>query len=369
MPSGLPTAQPSGEPSSQPSGCPTLAPTSQPSSTPSYQPTMMPSSRPTVQPSSTPSSQPSRQPSSQPSRQPSVKPSNQPTTTPSRQPSGQPSATPSNQPSDQPTGRPTSIPSTVPTTVPTSVPTTVPFTSSPTFAGQTIRPTAFPTSKPSVNVKDYGSSDLYKQFRNIQKTVDSQERNSLRISYNNFFYKSSNIFGTCDDWENLKLIGLNMPFDDVYVSSIKVYLGYEDLNEMTLMNTSATCSDATAVRGIVNAIKYSINYDAMCDGHKWRVFSCSSYSSFCIDCKAGCTMCPGSSFLNSPCKPCQNLRNNQRASYSIFSFGTSIIAAFPSFQSPILITTYATNVTVLVKLTIRSHAFSHKVRVLMIMFF
>lgn len=302
---------------------------------------MQPSVQPTSYPTGLPSTQPTVKPSMQPSRQPSMQPSRQPSSQPSRQPTSQPSGiygyyeslmllylsdligyfTPYS-------GQPSMVPSTVPSSIPTSVPTQVPVSSYPTYEGESKWPTAIPTSAPSLNLDTFPSEDLYIKFENLKSEVD---KNTSNLNFANFFFKSENIDGVCEEWQEFRESGLNLPISNIIYPSISMYMGYFDLKNANFNYNgrylTATCSDRIINNAIINSFTKGKNLDIICNDNLWRVFTCKDMSVICINCEKGCTSCPGSSFLLSPCK---TLCRSQLASYSIMSVVAARGAVFPN---------------------------------------
>jgi hypothetical protein len=353
-PSMQPTSQPTRQPSCQPTGQPSCQPSSQPSCQPSGQPSSQPSGQPSSQPSGQPSVQPSVQPSCQPSTQPSMQPSGQPTTQPSKQPTSQPSAQPSCQPSTRPTSHPTSS---APSSRPTGTPSKYPTTSVPSLPGITAKPSSTPTSIPTY-LLDYrndvtAGGDVFKSFNEVSEGFSDVD---LSLTFSNFYYKGEVVNGSCGEWNVFTSSQLDLPFDDIYYSFITAY--FQEYNFETKISTDilATCStrhsdpslnarNKVGIEGIVSSLKIGTNFEYLCDGNSWRVFTCNAGRVFCVNCKQNCAStvsCPGTSHIVNPCSGCVN----HISSAAIVNFEFSQTILYPEFLIPI-------NVTVLGKTSIK----------------
>ena len=308
--------------------------------------------------------QPTSRPSTLPSSEPSGEPTGQPSSQPSNVPSTQPTSRPSSQPSSQPSGRPSAHPSTVPTQMPSSVPTQVPITSSPTQEGDTTPPTSRPTSFPTMNIGNYLSFQHYQNFL-IQKEAVLADEDA--IYHTNYFYKETDIEGTCQVWEDFLKVGLVIPVPGVHFSEISVYGAYTETSgdgSAPIISGDVNCKDYKIVGKIVDALNEGLSEDwyafdfiflfeyinclrmkkksflivcvmyllhsiRMCDGHKWRIGACSTGPAFCVDCDKVCNACAGDSFLNNPCRPgCRW----QRASSLIVKWHIAEDILYPEFM-------------------------------------
>ncbi|RYH22144.1 hypothetical protein EON65_19655, partial [archaeon] len=361
QPSSQPSMQPSCEPSSQPSSQPTRQPSCQPSSQPTFQPSRQPSSQPSCQPSRQPSFQPSRQPSNQPSTQPTSQPSAQPSRQPTLQPSSQPSSVPttskpsgqpSHQPSSQPSGQPTSSPTTSkPSSEPSSCPTLAPATSMPTEPGKTNRPTLQPTSRPTFNVFDYASTELYNRYSNLLTSIAPV---SNKVFYSTLYYKGTRPIGSCESWSRFASIDSRLPGDDIYFPTLTLNGGKYDYGSAESGYYSYTCNNPSIIKTMISSLNNRESFDGICNNIRFKIQNCSTGMSICANCKAICrsNWC-GRSVLDGAVtfEPCSPSCSSRKGLYDVLDLRFDYVIYYPEISSSLSIKSNRTSLTVSANVT------------------
>lgn len=253
-------------------------------------------------------------------------------------------------PSTQPSVVPTTCPSNVPTSVPTSVPTTTPLTSYPTYKGQSHTPTAIPTSIPTYDPKKYLSDPLYGTYVSEKSSIDP----ASNIFFSFYRYKSYFIEGTCDTWTGFLLNNLKLPMDNIEISSMTAYFGY---NGNRFSTESYTCDDLSSVQMLIYSLQNRTSISLTCNNHIWKVIMCNPENLiFCVDCLGACRTCPGdgiaaqSNFIS----PCQEKRcdDSLSSSFGIFSLSLREKILYPRFMEPFLVTSTTNTISISVNCSV-----------------
>ena len=171
------------------------------------------------------------------------------------------------------------------------------------------------------------------QISAFSATIDKSAVSS--VYYSNLFFKRQNLVGACDTgqpgWKSFLRDSLSPPADSSEFTSIQGQFGYENFNTDELRTTKASCNSSSVVQALVAALNRGNNLDIMCQGRLWRVFGCAMGVAICVDCKAGCTEVPGSSFLANPCRLGQNTQFNGMG-FTVLKLGMSALpGAVPKF--------------------------------------
>ena len=143
--------------------------------------------------------------------------------------------------------------------------------------------------------------------------------------------------------------GLQLPFEDIYISSLTLSVANQDPSTGMLMKLQANCTrDTEALNWIVEKVRKGKQFAYTCDDHLWRSFPCSGALVFCVDCEKDCSKCPGQSqsFLTRPCSLdfCEGSTAVEEH-FSIVSFGVSRTILYPEFTEPISLTSVWQNST------------------------
>mmetsp|Transcript_29108 Transcript_29108/g.40010 ORF Transcript_29108/g.40010 Transcript_29108/m.40010 type:complete len:4598 (+) Transcript_29108:4428-18221(+) len=335
QPSNQPTRQPTSNPTIQyyvaPTALPSTLPSSQPFNQPSIQPLIKPSVQPTNQPKRVPTKQPSIQPTSQPIRSPTTQPSFQPLKVPTDQPTISPTFQPTKKPVSKPSSQPTLQPSIHPTSShPSSRPSARPFrkptTSVPSKRGQTKSPIRRPTSRPSfdnVNI----NLPIYTNFVDLKLSAD---RSNNSTDFGNFYYKGSNVVGSCSSWKSFSQNSLSLNPSVVTYTTVEATFNSLQLASGFSSKLHASCDNKVIVANLVANLRTKTDYAVNCNGNLWRVISCSPSTILCVNCKYTCSTnpnCPGLSYSINPCGQCSTFS----AAFSLLSFQYIIPDLYPNF--------------------------------------
>eukprot|EP01032_Pedospumella_encystans_P014625 gene14625-16781_t len=185
--------------------------------------------------------------------------------------------------------------------MPSGVPTKFPTTSAPTRPGDTNKPTAGPTSQPSLDLLDFATQRSYQTYLNTRTLYQNV---SQSFAFANYYYKGSDVDGTCSAWQSLVDNSLALPFSDLYLSKISLDFVVDNFPTNVLSQATASCSDLYAIENLVSSLRLRKKFQIDCNGVSWRVFSCNSNPVICVNCKENCVntvSCPGTSNIINPC--------------------------------------------------------------------
>ena len=221
----------------------TVAPSLAPIMRPTLYPTLQPSARPTTATPTRP-----RTPTPLPTMAPSPAPSGWPTGQPSAQPSRQPSAQPSIQPSSQPTCQPSRQPTGQPTTQPTLY---VSYANDPVW--RSFNETSVANARDTLAVS-FGAAVFKDAF---SYTIDgSVVTKSLASAIGGSAGKDLTKTIVCPAWRRFATSSLQLPFDNVFYSSVTVSGMSRSFKtgKITRNSTAITCSSEDFKAGVVKTL-------------------------------------------------------------------------------------------------------------------
>ena len=336
----------------------TVAPSLAPIMRPTLYPTLQPSARPTT---ATPTR--ARTPTHPPTTAPSPAPSGWPTGQPSAQPSRQPSAQPSTQPSTQPTGQPSRQPTGQPTTEPTMY---VNYANDPVW--RAFNATSFANAQDQLGVS-FGAAVFKDSY---SYTIDGRVViKSLANAIGGTAGKDLTKTLVCPAWRRFATSSLQLPFDNVFYSSVTVSGMSRSFRsgKITRNSTAITCASDDFKAGVVKTLSSFFSRGKVSDGPQsftcsgvvWRYQKCQGADSpvLCVNCAGGwggniCSRVPsnasstcwGSSskalepvlagypavFIN-PCQDsCKAIQRETASSFNV-KFGASLVPMYPLFNS------------------------------------
>jgi hypothetical protein len=149
------------------------------------------------------------------------------------------------------------------------------------------------------------------------------------VHFGSFSYRGSAVNGKCQDWTSFGAKELVLPLDNMYFGSIEVTLESQDIFTLdTHVNKTLVCTDRTAVSSLAYLLYAGRAGNMTCNSQTWRVLTCSSVPSLCVNCE---DRCPASSScglsestLLNPCFTCDAPRTS---AYFIatFRYATDIV--------------------------------------------
>ena len=190
-----------------------------------------------------------------------------------------------------------------------------------------------------------------------QKLIGSNGLNILPFS--SFYYKGLVVdtkqeSGSCPAWKSYSNTQLILPFDNVFFSAVSVAFGSYDYNTNKLSQKNSTCSDPTIVENMLSAIKYGFIFQAHCDRHSWRVFTCNGERVVCVNCKLSCETteaCPGAAATSFIMNPCESRCSKRLAAYSYVAFQYTYVDKFPKYANGLFAVASNTSITLKANLT------------------
>jgi hypothetical protein len=228
--------------------------------------------------------------------------------------------------------------------VPSGAPSKYPTTTHPTLSGETVHPTMYPTSEPTVSDKSYLTSQAYIEY---QSALRNHSAIPNALSFSTFFYRAKFLVGTCPTWRTYTDTRLLLPFEDIAFTSAYSYYTIFDYNTQAVKRQLATCNNPRQVKVFIAALMARGEAEFNCNGVSWRVYQCNGNPIICNNCKKICVnseACPGKSFTTNPCQ--QGCMDNAGAA-SVMTFQYSYVVLYPQFVSkPALMSRTATSLTV-----------------------
>lgn len=179
------------------------------------------------------------------------------------------------------------------------------------------------------------------------------------LPFSSFYYKGLVVdtkqeSGSCPAWKSYSNTQLILPFDNVFFSAVSVAFGSYDYNTNKLSQKNSTCSDPTIVENMMSAIKYGFVFQAHCDSHSWRVFTCNGERVICVNCKLSCDTteaCPGAAATSFIMNPCESRCSKRLAAYSYVAFQYTYVDMFPKYANGLFAVASNTSITLKANLT------------------
>ena len=109
------------------------------------------------------------------------------------------------------------------------------------------------------------------------------------VYFNSFNYKGHQFEGDCSAWGTFLGKSINLPFDNLYFSYAKLYLGIQSTNSRVVRTTSFECFDSSILMQLRRALSLGLDYVGRCNDRDWRVYTCKGSVVFCIDCIRACS--------------------------------------------------------------------------------
>jgi hypothetical protein len=150
---------------------------------------------------------------------------------------------------------------------------------------------------------NYRQTGSYKSYEGNYMII-SQISNSF--IFGQFFYKGQYVSGSCDAWQEYTNLKLDLPYDDLYFSSITAYSNIYDYRTNSPRSILTTCPvrNQNQINQLVSALISGRPYEFNCNSVSYRVFSCQGQRIFCLNCKQNCVPtleCPGNGLLVNSC--------------------------------------------------------------------
>jgi hypothetical protein len=284
------------------------------------------------------------------------------------------------------------VPSSVPTSVPSDMPSRPPQSSSPTLLGDTPLPTSDPTARPSVDPAGHLGRWLYSNYTEHMQAADAgyggwdgslngqqqqqhQQQHvyaaySTGLPFGHYLYKRDYVDrGRCDDWGSY--IGASLaplPFSNVqYTTITAVYgLAHTGGGEGEVLAAAAglrresggtaTCTNASTVGRLVQAMHTGTPFSERCGEHSWRVEVCNAASNtsaphvvFCVargNCRKICDTCAEGPHLGvmDACGARYGLGAGggecavtEREAFVVVSVGTTATPDYPVLEAPLMV--------------------------------
>ena len=184
-----------------------------------------------------------------------------------------------------------------------------------------------------------------------------KSKNPNAIVFSTFYYKGAVETGQCQDWQRYTESAVNLPFDDLFFTSLEYSVASYDY-ELNYMRTNSTysCGEISVVSRIIELLSGPPPAAASaisCSKATWNIFACSSTTVLCVNCRPQCgsPSCPAvQAFSQSILNPCQPCRSDSASYYFVSAqFATKIL--YPIVHMPMNVTAEKTALTIRVNVS------------------
>jgi hypothetical protein len=132
---------------------------------------------------------------------------------------------------------------------------------------------------------------------------------------------------------------LTLPFDYVYFSKLNMVVQTIDYATGNTDYLNVTCSERDKIDSMLDAFKTGNDFESLCGGYSWRVFTCAQSRVMCLNCKRTCVeseACPSNALVINPCMGgCEMVHG---ASSALVNAQYSRERLYPLYQNPLNVT-------------------------------